>query len=387
MKLIELCLSDGVGGLELYALRTAKQLIRLGHDCTAVVRENTMLSDRMPEGIPTVILRRWNRILPLVAARHLAGVIDRQAPDIVHMHWGPDINLAVLAKRRAKHKVKLVYTRQMMITRPKTDVYHRFLYRHIDLVLTISRQLRDKARQCLPIPEHAVRLLYYGVDLPFGLSADQRQSVRRELGGSDASVVAIGLIGRMENKKGQHLLVEAMRILRDKDLPVHATFIGPVMDKAYFVRLQAQVADLGLQDHVTFFGSHKNPIDIMPAFDIVVLATEMETFGLVLIEAMRSGVAVVGSDAGGVPEIIEDGVSGLLFETGNAVDLAAKLMRFCLDPDLRRRLAAAGKSRADELFSRDRHYRNLQQILLALANKAKSEAPQQRCEIKDGAPH
>ena len=103
----------------------------------------------------------------------------------------------------------------------------------------------------------------------------------------------------------------------------------------------------------------------MPAFDVVVLATEMETFGLVLIEAMRSGVAVVGSNAGGVPEIIEDGVSGLLFEPGNAADLAAKLRRYCMDRDLRRRLAAAGKARADSLFALERHYQDLKQMFMA----------------------
>ena len=148
---------------------------------------------------------------------------------------------------------------------------------------------------------------------------------------------------------------------------MHAAFIGPVMNTDYYARLQRQVADLQLQGHVNFFGSHDNPIDIMPAFDIIVLATEMETFGLVLIEAMRSGVAVVGSDAGGVPEIIEDGVSGLLFEPGNAADLAAKLKRYCTDIALRDTVAAAGKARADELFSLERHYQDLEQILLTTA--------------------
>ena len=135
------------------------------------------------------------------------------------------------------------------------------------------------------------------------------------------------------------------------------------MDAVYFSRIRAQATQLGLQDQVTFYGSHPNPIEIMSAFDIVVLATEKETFGLVLIEAMRSGVAVVGSNAGGVPEIIEDGRSGLLFEPGSASDLADKLERCCTDPDLRIKLAATGKARADELFSVEKHYRQLKQYL------------------------
>ena len=215
------------------------------------------------------------------------------------------------------------------------------------------------------MPEHKVQFLYYGVEKPQSLSANQRQSVRHELGVCDGSNLAIGLVGRIEANKGQHLLIEALQMLREQGLAAHATIIGTVMDNAYFSHIQAQVARLGLQGHVTFYGSHTKPIEIMPAFDIVVLATEMETFGLVLIEAMRGGVAVVGSNAGGVPEIIEPGVSGLLFEPGNAVDLAAKLKRYCKDRDMRSRVAAAGKARADKLFALEQHYRCLKQILMA----------------------
>ena len=367
MKVLELCMSDGVGGLELYAVRTAKQLTRIGCDCTAVVRAGTMLSERMQtEGIGTITLRRGNRWFPWRAARRLAAIIDHQSSDILHMHWGKDLNLAVLAKRFAKRRIKLVYTRQMMITRPKKDPYHRFLYAHVDLYLAITRQLRDLARQYLPMPSQAVQLLYYGVSQPIQLPDDRRQALRIDLGVRDSRTAAIGLVGRIEAGKGQHLLIEAVHRLRREGLATHATFVGPVMDAAYAARIRSQVQRMGLQKHITFYGSHPNPIDIMQAFDIVVLATDMETFGLVLIEAMRSEVATVGSRAGGVSEIIEDGVSGLLFEPGDAADLAAKLKRYCVDPDFRKKVAAAGKARADLLFAVERHYQDLHQILSAL---------------------
>ena len=362
MKVLELCLSDGVGGLELYALRTARQLPRIGLECLAVVKDGTMLAERMQtEGVRTLSLHRSSKILPLLAARQLAAMIDREAVDVVHIHWSKDINLAVLAKQFAKREVKLVQTRQMMITRPKKDIYHRYLYRQMDLYLTITRQLRDKARAYLPIPKERIQLLYYGVAKPKALSQDQRSSIRHDLGVRHEDDIAIGLVGRIEAAKGQLLLIEALHRLQKKGLAVHVTLIGPVMDDAYQTRIRNQAAQLGLQDHVTFFGSHQNPIDIMSAFDIIVLATEMETFGLVLIEAMHNGVAVVGSDAGGVPEIIEDGVSGLLFEPGNSGDLAEQLERYCRDSDLRRRLGAAGKARADERFALEQHYQNLKQ--------------------------
>lgn len=367
MKVLELCLSHGVGGLELYVVRTARHLIRFDCECFAVVKAGTLLAERMKsEGIYTIHLRRMNSFSPFLAASRLATIIDREAVDVIHMHWGKDINLAVLAKFLAKRKVKLVYSRQMMITRSKKDPYHRLLYGHIDLCLTITRQLRDKARSLLPVPERSVQLLYHGVDEPAPLSAAQRQKCRRELGVYRDSDIIIGLIGRIEAGKGQHLLIEAIHRLCRQGLSVHGTLIGPVMDASYYSRIQAQVAQLELQNNITFYGSHQNPLEIMPAFDVVALTSKRETFGLVLIEAMRAGVAVIGSEAGGVPEIIVDGVSGLLFKSDDAVDLAFKLGKYVASPELRVRLAAAGKARADVFFCTERHYRDLAKFFRTL---------------------
>ena len=150
MKVMELCLSDGVGGLELYAVRTAKQLGMRGVECVAVGSPGTLYSGRMREiGVKTVELVRRNEWFPWSAAKRLAQLIDAEDVDILHMHWGHDLNLAVFAKRAAERDVKLVYTRQMAITRKKHDVYHRFLYRHVDLYLTITDELAEAAK--LPI--------------------------------------------------------------------------------------------------------------------------------------------------------------------------------------------------------------------------------------------
>ncbi|WP_172600359.1 glycosyltransferase family 4 protein [Sulfurivermis fontis] len=364
MKILELCTSDGVGGLELYALRSTAALQRLGHDVMAVVRPGTMLQQRLHEqGLAHFVLPRRSRALPLLAAWRLARLIDKAQVDVIHMHWGPDLFLAALAKRWASRPVRLVYTRQMALTRPKNDAYHRFLYRQIDLYLTITDKLLQQARQLLPLPAERIQRLYYGVPAPAVLQDAERRALRHSLQIPER-VFAIGLIGRMEEQKGQHLLIEAVQYLRAAGIPAHATLIGPAMDAAYQQRLQREIEERGLQDAVILRGPHKTPMDIMPAFDVIVLTTRMETFGLVLAEAMRCGVAVVGTDAGGVPEIIEDGRSGLLFTPEDASHLARQLEHLARNDGLRRQLAAAGKARADDLFAEENHYRRLADTLL-----------------------
>ena len=362
MKVLELCLSDGVGGLELYAVRSAKQLQARGVDCIAVGSPDTLFSQRMQEQqTNTIHLKRRFEVLPWLASRKLAKILDEEGVDIIHMHWGHDLNLAVLAKKAARRPVKLVYTRQMAITRDKHDWYHRFLYGQVDLYLTITDELATAAKQFLPMPKLSIKRLYYGVDRPPIIEANRREEVRRSLGIRADSDFAIGLVGRIEHGKGQHLLIDAVSRLYKEGLPVHATIIGPVMDQSYYEKLQDIVRENNLHDVVTFYGSHNNPIEIMGAFDAAVLATKKETFGLVLIEAMRSGVAVIGTDAGGVPEIIEHGNTGLLVKPQDAGDLAEKLRRLCKDSGDRRRLAENGKQKADDMFATEAHYEQLEQ--------------------------
>ena len=359
MKVLELCLSTGVGGLEHYAIRTARQLKERGIECLAVVADNTMTAKLMREhGINTLNLKRSSRNLPFLAANRLAHIIDEQAIDVMHMHWSNDFALTALAKRFAKRPVKLIYTRQMMLTRPKHDFLHRFLYRHVDLLLTITNQLRDLAIKFVPMPSDNIQTLYYGVEKPALLDGEKVEGIRKMLG-IPSECFSIGMVGRIEPGKGQYLLIDAVEHLTKKGCKVHASLIGPAMNDTYLDSLKQQVNNKGLSKEITFFGSHNNPVEIMSVFDVVVLATKAETFGLVLIEAMRNGVAVIGTNAGGVPEIIEHGETGLLFEPENVRSLEEALQRLIDDPEERERLARAGHVKAEKMFTRERHYDEL----------------------------
>ncbi|MGD8569147.1 MAG: glycosyltransferase family 4 protein [Gammaproteobacteria bacterium] len=373
MKVLELCMSTGVGGLELYAVRTASQLLARHVDCIAVVADGTMTASRMQQaGVRVVPCKKASRFFPFITAKRLARLIDQQHINIIHMHWARDLNLAVLTKRFARRPVKLIYTRQMMMTRPKHDAYHRALYRHVDLFLTITRELTELARRYVPMPAEAIQTLYYGVQEPPVLNENDKAGLRQTMH-VPPGAFAIGMVGRIEEIKGQHLVVSALKQLLDQDVNAHVTFIGPVMNQAYMDDLRKTVKENNLSQSVTFYGSHDNPIEIMSVFDVVVLATRQETFGLVLIEAMRNGVAVVGTNAGGVPEIIDDGVTGLLFEPENAGDLAEKLLWLCngQESDEKRRMtiAKAGKTKADELFSQQQHYGRLLKFMSGLLNR------------------
>lgn len=362
MNILELCLSRGFGGLELYASKAATKLQNSGHNVYVIVRQGTFLDEKLGSaGVRRDYLHTISQNLPFITAWRLKRYLEHNQIDVLHVHWGHDLFLAVLAKFLSRRQVKLVYTRQMALTRRKYDLYHRFLYHYVDDYLVITEQLSMQVKKYLPLDPARLRVLYYGVPSGTVDTVDCGRYLNENK--IDDNSFKIAIFGRIEEGKGQHLVLDAVRCLVIEEHNIELAIIGHVMDKAYFSNLESISKESGLEEKVHFVGFHDNPVSIMPCFDAVVLASQCETFGLVLPEAMRAGVAVIGSNCGGVPEIISHGETGLLFESENSEDLSNQLRKLIGDPQYCKKLANAGKIDADERFSEEKHFKRLLDIL------------------------
>ena len=360
-----LCLSQGHGGLELYALREHKELESRGINCISVVANNSMLGNQLEEqGLNPYYLDITNRRLPLLAAKKLANLLEQQNVDIVHMHWNKDLNLAVLAKVFAAKEIKLVYSRHMDITRNKRDILHRWFYQRVDLLLTTSKLVTKNCEKYIPMDNEKIQLLYLGVAAPEVSTPNCAHFFAEDM---PHRKLNIACFGRIEPYKGQHVLVEAINLLTREGLDISATIIGHVMDPGYDEKLKNAVKKNNLSAFIQFKEFVDNPIELMRCFEVVVLTTYQETFGLVVVEAMRAGVAVIGTNAGGVPDIIEHDKSGLLTEPSSATSLAEALKLLYANPLKLDRLSTQGKLRADRLFSDNAHFDKLKSILTELS--------------------
>jgi glycosyltransferase involved in cell wall biosynthesis len=148
-------------------------------------------------------------------------------------------------------------------------------------------------------------------------------------------------VGRLQNVKGVTYLIEAMNIIT-KHYDVTLLIVGEGEDRE---KLEALVKKLELNNFVSFVG--KAPRSEIPKYmaesDIFILPSISEGFPLVLLEAMASGLTVVASNVGGIPEIIEDGVNGLLTKPMNSIDLADKVLHVLCDDKLRERISSNNK--------------------------------------------
>ncbi|MBE0497224.1 MAG: glycosyltransferase family 4 protein [Campylobacterales bacterium] len=345
VRILEVCLSPDLGGLELYMLRCARYFNAHG-----VIARGSKLGEYFEK--ERLAHHKIGRKNPFA----LAKIIDTCKADVLHVHWTKDMAVVVLAKLLSCQKPKIVQTRHMHMTRFKDDFYHRFLYRHVDGMIGVTRLVCEQIERFVPESVRPkVFASYIGVETPPVLAAPERLNLREEYALGDAFVV--GIFGRIEPAKGQRVVLEAVECLRQRGHAAKALVVGSAMDAGYEKKLQERFGD-------AVFGGFSNRVSsLMQVCDCVVLATEKETFGLVLVEAMRAGVCVLGSNSGGPREIIENGVSGLLFEPMNTEDLAEKLALVLEDEGLRVALARQGQERAKERFDETTQFEEVRAAL------------------------
>ncbi len=185
-------------------------------------------------------------------------------------------------------------------------------------------------------PAERVRVVHNFIDFePFERATDIRSQFFP--GGSPI----VGFVGVFRPEKGIEYFLDMARLLLDRRPDVRFLAVGgesAVEDVGWFDRMRAHAQAIGLGDRIHFTGSRTDIPDLMRSIDVLVVPSLNEGFGRVIVEANAVGVAAVGADAAGIPEVIEDGVSGYLVPPKDVPTMAAVVGRLLDDEPLRRRL-------------------------------------------------
>jgi glycosyltransferase involved in cell wall biosynthesis len=178
--------------------------------------------------------------------------------------------------------------------------------------------------------------------------------------------VVIGSIAALREEKQLHLLIEAFARIRNVREGVKLLIVGGGYDEP---RLRDRAAELGVMDGIVWIPAQTDVAEWMRAIDIFVLPSRSESFPNGLLEAMASGCCPVGSNVGGVPELIEHGKSGLLFRSGDSGELAECFRALLTNDELRARFASAAVNRAHTLFTLDRFVANTTDLYSTLLSR------------------
>jgi len=364
--------SRGWGGLEMFSANLFEWMSERGETVFFLVRRGTPLHRRLlqsgrPERVTAVDAFAYCDPRALLLIRRM---VRRQSLAIVHTFKSSDVFLSVLATISfRKPLARRLHHLQLLPKHRRKDPLHSFVYRRLDGLLTITNQVAERAKALWPVRPSVVRTLYHGIDAGLyrapGRSAAE---VRRALQLPDGRPL-LGIIGQVCEIKGQLLVLRAFERLRRK-LPQAALVIAgspPPGSEDYMREIRSFVAAHDLERAVKLLGFCENVSELLSALDLFVLGSRAEPFGLVVIEAMAAGVPVVASNAGGVPEIIEDKLNGLLYAAEDEDGLLQTLESACaLDDAARARLIAAGQATIAERFSLARFIRDMSAIYAEL---------------------
>lgn len=215
---------------------------------------------------------------------------------------------------------------------------------------------------------HRVVVIRNGVPLQRFFPSAGGTAVRRELGLGPEDV-AVGIIGNFTPWKQHELFLRAVALLAPSVRQTRFFLVGGEVFAANSGReaaLRAEARRLGLEGRVTFLGVREDMPAVMDALDIAVSTAEVEACSRAILEAMASGTPVVAADAGGNPELVADGETGLLFPPGRPEALARALRRLIEDAPERKAMGQAARARAEARFSIERQVTETEMVYEAL---------------------
>jgi len=271
---------------------------------------------------------------------------------------------------------KLARTKQVCHMRSCGDLSSKprqKLAASVDMFIYVSQHV-EKYYLHEGIPPKKGQVAYEGFDeTPFQkVTQQQIAAIRQEFGVGDDEIL-ISNLGRIVKCKGQDYFLEAISQVVQHNPNIKALIVGAPETRphlqAYYQKLQQMVKDFNLANHVIFTGFRSDIPQIMAASDILVhSASEPEPFGRVIVEGMLSKRLVIGVDAGGVPEIIDDQLTGLLVPTKNTAKMAAAILWVINYPEQAAHMGETAQQKAKERFSIEQHVSSVQQIYQKILN-------------------
>jgi glycosyltransferase involved in cell wall biosynthesis len=348
-----------IGGTETFARELSRQLGERNWKSVLCFLEEPTPQVREFLSLPNVSIEVLADAthFSLAAAQNLSKIIRRHSAKILHLHFtgflGPYVWLARLrgvnrifftdhSSRPAAHSLR------------RASVLKRAIARAINQPLTKIICVSDYGLRCLTtlrlLPNDRHALVYNAVDLSRVSNDERRASQLRQRYGIPEDRVVIVQVSWMIQEKGIPAILEAARILAAQNAKAHFVLVGEGAQRRQFMD---EAARLGLSDCITWTGLIEDPFDagVYDVADIICqLSQWQELFGWMIAEGMAYGKPIVATRVGGIPELVNDGVSGFLVERNDPAAAAEKLLQLIQDPGLRDTMGAAGQSLVAEKF-------------------------------------
>ena len=338
MNILILSTHFNTGGITSYILSIAKGLVQKGHRVYVVTSGGDRVNDLMELG-----------------AQHIAVDLKTKS-ELSYKIYG---NLSQIIKIVKSEKIDCIHA-QTRVTQvlasfvsfftgvPYVTTCHGFfkprLSRRIfpcwgKAVIAISEQVCDHLTNDFKYPENRIFIVPHGLEEKKEIWSEKQKQDRRKILQLNPGAI-VGMVARLSDVKGQDILIKAMAQVVEKFKDVNLVLVGEGKFKNTLVSL---VKELSLERNVFFLPIINDQQNILPLFDIFVMPSRQEGLGLSVMEAQAHGVCVIASDVGGLPTLVHDGKTGILFPKEDVDKLAVAIIRLIENPGKRNELGKAGQ--------------------------------------------
>jgi glycosyltransferase involved in cell wall biosynthesis len=336
-----------------------------GHRAALVAHPAGELRQRAAEGLELVPLAPKTE-MDLSAAFRFARVIKQLQPDVVHAHDPHAVAMAALGLSMGSGPQPPLVASRRVDFHIKGNAFSRWKYRQVDRFLCASELIR-RMLVADGIPEASTVTVHEGIDVE-RVAATPPLDPHAEFWLPHGAPV-VGNVAALVPHKGQrHLLAAAALVLRE------------VPDARFVVAgegelrpaLERQIRDLSLEKHVVLAGFRPDVMSLHKGFDLFVMSSVTEGLGTSLLDAMACGKAIVATAAGGIPEVVVDGETGVLVPPRDDAALAAAIVTLLKDDARRAAMGRAGLARVRRHFSAERMVQETLRVYAGLRSQVLS---------------
>lgn len=327
--------SCGWGGQEHRVMAELRGFQKRGCPVWVMAETYSQIYQRCAEAGVGVVPVRYKKSRMLLDAVRLASWLKRERIEVLNTHSSRDGWLLGIAGRLARVPL-LIRSRHIDVDYPNAWVSRHAFTTFADHVLTTSQKITDHFQQIFHLPDDHITTLPTGIDVrrfhPDGPRAD--------LGVAPGAPV-VGMVSVLRSWKGHPIFFEAAKRLHDAGRQIRFVVVG---GGAPVERFQALAAEHGAGDLIHFTGHREDVQDVLRALDLLIIpSTRHEGVPQIGLQALASETPVVGSECGGIPEIIREGETGRVVPIGDAAALAARIAEALDQPERTREMAQAGR--------------------------------------------
>lgn len=290
----------------------------------------------------------------LASALKLRAILGKIKPDILHIHSAKAGMVGRMAVAGMIRRPRVILTLHSFIFDERTSPKRRrliagvdrFLMRWTDRVVAVSQALKDELIDVEGIDPCAISVIHNGIRFA-------------EVPKPEKTGKVVGTIARLAPQKGVEHFIRAAGLVLKTHPEVRFTVVG---NGPFRADLESLAESLGIRQNIEFLGFRDDALSVAAGFDVFVLASMRETFGITVVEALSQGVPVVASRTGGIREIIDGSTTGLLAEPGSAEDIARQVCKLLEDRGLAARLAEDGRRFVRSTFTAERMVKETEQL-------------------------